>query len=190
MKQQIIESGATVIVRPDSGYPPAVVRDTLFLLDEKFGSTINSKGYKVLNHVRVIQGDGINENSIKDILKVIVDCGFSVSNVNFGMGGGLLQQLDRDTQKFAFKCSNVTVNKQFREVYKDPITDAGKRSKSGRLDLVKVDSGEFDTQKLRWGMEAFSNSEMVTVFEDGELLVDQNLDDIRERAMSYEGSLG
>src|SRR5208283_4265477 len=65
LKEEIIKSGATLVVRPDSGNPPEVVLQCLKLLDEKFGHTVNSKGYKVLNYVKVIQGDGVNEHSIQ-----------------------------------------------------------------------------------------------------------------------------
>lgn len=86
LKQEIIDSGATVVIRPDSGDPASVVKEVVRILDSKFGSTVNSKGYKVLNNVRVIQGDGINEDSIKDILDGILSEGYSATNVAFGMG--------------------------------------------------------------------------------------------------------
>lgn len=183
LKQQVIDSGATVIIRPDSGDPPAVVLKTLQLLDEAFGHTKNSKGYKVLNNVKVIQGDGVNENSIDDILQLASKNGYAASNIAFGMGGGLLQQLNRDTLKFAFKCSNVIVNGQYREIYKDPITDPGKASKRGRVDLITNGAGEFETVNIRWGQESVSGSELRTVFENGEILIEENFSEIRERAL-------
>jgi len=188
LRQEVIDSGATIIIRPDSGNPPEVVLKSLQLLEEKFGSTKNRKGYRVLNNVRVIQGDGINEDSIREILNVVMDAGFSTSNVNFGMGGGLLQQLDRDTAKFAFKCSSITVNGEQREVMKDPITDSGKRSKPGRLDLITYGEERvpgdkrFATVRLVDDATAFEASAMRTVFENGELLVDDTFEAIRERA--------
>jgi len=137
LKEQVIKSGATVIVRPDSGNPPIVVLKTLQLLDESYGHTVNSKGYKVLNYVRVIQGDGINEDSIKEILDVALTHGYSATNLAFGMGGGMLSDLTRDTNRFAMKCSSVRINGVEIDVSKNPITDPGKASKAGRLDLVK-----------------------------------------------------
>ena len=59
--------------------------------DKVFGSSINGKGYKVLKGCGVIQGDGINSDSVKEILKATIDAGFSAQNVAFGMGGNLLQ---------------------------------------------------------------------------------------------------
>src|ERR1700747_2734937 len=60
LKQEIIDSEAVVIIRPDSGDPLEVNAKLIQILDKAFGHTINDKGYKVLNHVRLIQGDGVN----------------------------------------------------------------------------------------------------------------------------------
>jgi nicotinamide phosphoribosyltransferase len=176
LKQQIIDSGATVVIRPDSGDPVSVVSEVLQRLDQRFGSTINSKGYRVLNYVRVIQGDGINAQSLAAILKASQDLGFSASNIAFGMGGALLQQIDRDTQKFAIKCSEVTINSQSIPVYKDPATDPGKRSKQGRLALVKTEAG-YQTIPANAEVEDL----LVTVYENGDILQEYNLAEIRER---------
>lgn len=185
LKEEVIKSGATVVVRPDSGNPPAVVLRTVQLLDEKFGSKVNSKGYKVLNNVRVIQGDGINEHSIQAILDNLLDHGYSASNIAFGMGGALLQQHNRDTLKFAMKCSHIyrTVHGEqvSVDVFKDPITDHGKSSKAGRLDLIRDMSGNWSTVTLG-DNDHHLMTVMQDVYENGEILVDQNFDDIRARA--------
>ena len=184
LKQAVIDSGATLVVRPDSGDPVTVVAETLKILDETFGSTVNGKGYKVLNHVRVIQGDGVNPVSIAAILDRIVADGFSAENLAFGMGGGLLQQLDRDTQKFALKCSAAKVDGQWIDVSKDPATDPGKRSKAGRLALLVDEAGVYRTVALGEGQapEPGWRDAMVTVWEDGALLVDQTLAQVRARS--------
>jgi nicotinamide phosphoribosyltransferase len=176
LKQQIIDSGATVVIRPDSGDPVSVVSEVLQRLDQRFGSTINSKGYKVLNYVRVIQGDGINAQSLTTILKASQDLGFSASNIAFGMGGALLQQIDRDTQKFAIKCSEVTIDGQNISVYKDPATDPGKRSKQGRLALVKTEVGYATVPASVDAVDL-----LVPVYENGQILQKYNLAEIRER---------
>ncbi|MCO6913156.1 hypothetical protein LVR12_29075, partial [Pseudomonas aeruginosa] len=109
LRDEVIASGATLVIRPDSGDPVEVVAESLHRLDEAFGHSLNSKGYRVLNHVRVIQGDGINPDTIRAILQRITDDGYAADNVAFGMGSALLQRLDRDTQKFALKCSAARV---------------------------------------------------------------------------------
>lgn len=134
---QVKERGATVVIRPDSGDPLTVPIKVIKRLMKKVGFTVNSKGYKVLpSHVRVIQGDGITRDSLPKILKNLEKAGLSASNIAFGMGGGLLQHVNRDTFKFAMKCSAAEVDGKWIDVYKDPITDSGKRSKKGRLTTV------------------------------------------------------
>lgn len=181
LKQTIIDSGAIIVIRPDSGNPPSMVLSILLQLEKAFGVKINACGYKVLNHVRVIQGDGINYNTINDILSIVTANGFSAENVTFGMGGALLQQVNRDTQKFAYKCSSIDIKGNEQDVYKDPRTDPSKKSKMGRLDLVRR-GGAFSTEQLRWKQESFIGSEMETVFLNGELLVDQDFNQIRKLA--------
>ena len=184
LKQEVIDSGATIVIRPDSGEPVEVVSKVAKILGEKFGTIINSKGYKVLKNVRIIQGDGVNQNSIRQILQRLKDENFSASNIAFGIGGSLLQKIDRDTLKFAYKCSAIVTDGEWREVYKQPITDSGKNSKRGRLDLIKDENGEYETVKLN-DSETVSakKSQLRTVFENGELLIDDNLEEIRRRTV-------
>src|SRR6056297_98334 len=144
LREQVEEQNALLVVRPDSGDPRTVPVELVRRLDAKFGSTINNKGYRVLNNVRVIQGDGINLDTIRDIMDALIDEGYSISNIAFGMGGALLQASDRDTMGFAMKASAIRINGKWTDVYKDPITDSGKRSKRGRLALV-VNDGEYQT---------------------------------------------
>lgn len=181
LKQEVIRSGATVVIRPDSGNPVEVVAKVANILADKFGYIINKKGYKVLKHVRIIQGDGVNEQSINDILQRLKSEGFSASNIAFGMGGALLQKINRDTLKFAYKCSAVVVEGKLREIQKQPVTDSSKYSKSGRLDLIRNEKGEYETIKLDLNSISAENSVMRTVFENGKLLVDETLEEIRSR---------
>ncbi len=180
LKEEVLKRDGTLVVRPDSGDPKTVVVEILNLLGESFGFTYNQKGYKVLDpHVRVIQGDGINRYSLPEILEAMKVSGWSADNVAFGSGGGLLQNVNRDTSKFAMKCSAVDVDGQWWDVFKDPITDPGKRSKAGRMKLVKTSDSYITTS-----YDDSRPDELVTVFENGELLVDQTLAEIRTRADS------
>ncbi len=184
LRQEVIDSGATVVIRPDSGEPVEVVARVAEILGAKFGYEVNSKGYKVLRNVRIIQGDGVNERSIHEILQRLKSNGFSTSNIAFGIGGALLQKIDRDTLKFAYKCSAIVSDGKLIEVYKQPITDSGKNSKRGRLDLVRSGGG-FETVKLDTAEQRSApNSAMRTVYENGDLLIDDDLETIRERAES------
>ena len=180
LRQQVEESGATLIVRPDSGKPEEVVLEVLERLYAEFGGYTNNKGYCVLaDCVRVIQGDGVNLQSIAVILDVIKQAGFSIDNVAFGMGGGLLQKVDRDTLSFAMKASAIKVNNQWRDVYKQPITDVGKHSKKGRLAVVRTEQG---IETMRADDLPIASANMLRpVFRNGDLLIDDSLDTIRKR---------
>ncbi len=180
LKGEVINSGATLVVRPDSGNPAEMVLKTLQSLDKAFGSSYNSKMYKVLNNVRVIQGDGINEDSIREILEAALRAGYSASNIAFGMGGALLQQVNRDTQKFAFKCSHATVDGRGVDVFKDPVTDPGKRSKKGELDLV-IRLAKFETVAGKDSM----GSVLKVVFENGKVTKEYTLDDVRRNVSEF-----
>ncbi|KAI1699921.1 nicotinate phosphoribosyltransferase (NAPRTase) family domain-containing protein [Ditylenchus destructor] len=170
-----------LVIRPDSGDPCEVVVKVLNLLAEKYPITTNSKGYRVLPpYLRVMQGDWISLESLQQIIDAMKIEGWSLQNVIFGTGGALLQKLDRDTQKCAYKCSQVTINGESHDVCKNPTTDAGKRSKKGRLVLEKRADRNYVTVQEGLGDE--KKDELVCVFENGRLLVDHTLDQIRERA--------
>ena len=178
LKDDVINSGATLVVRPDSGYPPEVVVNCLQILDEHFGHTVNDKGFKVLNHVRIIQGDGITQDTIDRILYRAMTAEYSADNIAFGQGGKLLQGVDRDTQKFAMKCSSIVVNEEQRDVYKSPITDMGKESKKGRITLYKNDEGYFtDLEGRTDAVEVLE-----TVFENGKIIKEYTFDEVRKNA--------
>jgi len=186
LKDEVLARDGVLVVRPDSGDPPTVVVKVLDILGETFGITMNNKGYKVLHpKVRVIQGDGIDFKMLDLILSAMEKAGWSADNIAFGSGGGLLQKLNRDTQRFAFKCSSAVVGDEVRDVYKQPITDGCKKSKAGRLKLVWSD---------RLGLLAGAHGKVLQtvpesdprpdqlqfVFRNGELLVDQTFEQVRE----------
>lgn len=178
LRQQIIDSGATIVIRPDSGDPLEINQKLIRILGDKFGYTINDKGYKVLNNVRLIQGDGVNESTIRTILGNFMIHGWSADNISFGIGGALLQQLDRDTQKFAMKCSSICVNGKWVPVQKDPITDPGKKSKAGRVTLYQDRDGKFSS-----GVEDWPKSALETVFENGKLIKEYTFDEVRANSL-------
>ena len=186
LRQQVIDSGATVVIRPDSGDPEIICRNLVQKLDAKFGSTVNSKGFKVLNNVRLIQGDGINEHTVRCILGSFQAYGYSADNIAFGMGGALLQQVDRDTQKFAMKCSSAEINGEWVDVQKDPITDSGKKSKAGRVTLWKGGSEWVSAvdQPKGWFDKGFGPFEemLEEVYRDGKLVKEITFDQVRANA--------
>lgn len=145
LKDKILNCGSTIVIRPDSGEPKDSVLSCIKWLEEAFGTEVNSKGYKVLHKsVRVIQGDGVNYNSLVEIINHVLDNGYSIDNVAFGSGGGLLQAHNRDTYRIAQKCSYVQFKDVGYGVRKVPKTDPTKASKAGRLKLIK-DGDDYKT---------------------------------------------
>lgn len=179
-------SGGTLVLRPDSGHPQQVWPELFGILESNlpYGSVKpNGKEFKVMPpYLRSIWGDGINRRTQPEILEhVVAQQGWSATNLAMGSGGGLLMDVNRDTQRFAFKCSEVVVDGVSIDVRKDPITDHGKRSKAGRLDLILGKNG-YETIKLNPGQIAHPQSVMCTVFENGEIKKSYTFDEVRANA--------
>lgn len=180
LKSKVQDMAAMLVIRPDSGIPEKVVVECMEILDRKFGSVVNSKGYKLLNKVRIIQGDGITIESIPVILEAVKQAGFSTDNLAMGMGGGLLQHCNRDTFKFAMKCSSAIIDGRDVDVYKDPITDKGKTSKKGRFALVKKDDNFETVNVSRCDYEP--RDCLKEVYRNGEIVTNISLEEIRSNS--------
>lgn len=184
LKNKVIEKGGRLVIRPDSGNPVDVIGRLLHILADKFGYTTNERGFRVLHpSVRLIQGDGVNANSIKEILKSMRLNGWATSNIVFGMGGALLQQVNRDSLKFAMKASAIMINGKWQDVYKDPVTDPGKMSKRGLLEVVGDDFKTIRAED-RYLTSKYLKDEprLNIVYRDGVLTKEVSLDTIRERS--------
>lgn len=133
------EKNILFVIRPDSGNPVDAVLDALNAAEIAFGSTVNKKGYKVLNGAAVIQGDGLDIQAITRVAEAVHYYGWSAQNVAYGMGGGLLQKQNRDTLKIAMKLSETIIHsgamKMTVPVMKDPEGDSTKRSLPGRFSV-------------------------------------------------------
>lgn len=181
-KTQILHRDGVLVVRPDSGDPVTTTLAVIRGLERSFGAVTNSKGYKVLNpKVRVLWGDGIDIDGINEICVALINAGYSVENMAcFGMGGGLLQKVNRDTQRFAFKSSAQRRNGVWHDVFKNPL-DASKASKRGRLVLARTFG--YTTLPLNHrGGQALIVDQLQTVFEDGVAKKQYTFDQVRENA--------
>jgi len=182
LKELVLKRDGCLVIRPDSGNAEEILPDLLASLGQSFGQTKNEKGYFVLNgKVRLIQGDNVSIETLEKFLKAITKAGYSADNIAFGSGGGLLQKLDRDTQRNAFKCSAAKIDGKWLDVYKDPITakDYSKKSKAGRLALIP-DGDTVKTVKVE-GEKDHPEDLLLTVFEDGELKKEYTFEEIRAR---------
>ena len=150
-------------------------------LDKIFGHTTNSKGKKVLHPaIGVLYADGISDIDIRNMITDLIDAGWSTENLALGQGGGLLNAGDtntRDTNRFAIKVSASKQGGEWVDIQKNPL-DVTKKSKSGRLLLHKDIDGTYHT--LKQDENPTLQDELVTVFENGELLVEYTVQDVRD----------
>lgn len=195
LKEDILSREGKVVFRPDSGNPEYIIcgnpeaahgsnewKGAIRLLDEKFGSSINEKGYKVLNpKVGLIYGDGMYLERYIRTLERLKQMGYAASNLVIGVGG-ILRNHSRDTFGFAIKATYVEVNGEPREIEKDPITDHKKKSHKGLLNLQKTQNGYFTKDQCTAAEE--ENSLLQVVYRDGQLIVETSLTEIRKLANS------
>jgi nicotinamide phosphoribosyltransferase len=180
LREQVLERDGRLVIRPDSGDPVSVLRRVLAILGDKFGSDVNDKGFKVLHpKVRIIQGDGIDLETLSQIIHGVKGSKWSIDNLAFGSGGGLLQKMTRDTQRFAYKASSTATHGAWTDCMKAPITDPYKTSKPGRLALIKTHEGYETVREEALGVH---DNQLVTIFEDGVLTAPTTLKEIRGRA--------
>lgn len=137
------ENGAKFIGRPDSGEPTQMLPHVVRRFLDIFGyETVN--GFDRLPpYVGAIQGDGINRHSTIEVMKACSYRKFASTNYCFGSGGGLLQQFNRDTLKFAQKLSAVENAGGWYDTCKDPADAHWKASKAGRVGAYWVEGETF-----------------------------------------------
>jgi nicotinamide phosphoribosyltransferase len=184
LEDKIKEKGGVLVVRPDSGDPVSTPVAVIEELMDEFGYTVNSKGYKVLpDYVRVIQGDGIDGDSIRQILERMQSRGLSAENIAFGMGGALLQGVGRDDLKFAVKlCATWDEDWNVKLICKDPITDSAKRSMAGLMINFEGKTRTYDD--LTVYMMDKNKGDFEVAYSDG-YMRRTYFDSIRERVESY-----
>lgn len=197
LKDIIMARDGKVVVRPDSGDPVKIIcgdntssdsfvrKGTVESLWETFGGTVNELGYKELDsHIGVIYGDAITIERANEICRQLESKGFASSNIVFGIGSYTYQYNTRDTFGFALKATYAVVNGQGIKIFKDPKTDDGvKKSLKGMVGVAKNPDGSLryvdDLNELQWSN--LRNNIMQVIFKDGKLLVDDSLQQIRDR---------
>lgn len=188
LKDTILAREGKFVVRPDS---PRFKGDkacdqVLWIaqeLEKTFGSTVNKKGYKILNpKVGIIYGDGLSVEEIKECVELLVANGWAASTCVFGMGGGLLQKHNRDTQRNAFKCSAQYRDGEWVDNQKQPL-DITKASKKGRLKLV-WEVGAHGKTLTTVPIEDPREDVLVTVFENGSMVKEWTWDEVKANALT------
>lgn len=180
LHDEVLARDGVLVIRPDSGDPCTTILKVLEILGEKFDTTRNEKGFKELHpKVRIIQGDGVELSSIKRILDTMHWRGWSANNIVFGMGGALLQKVNRDTQQFAFKCSATRRFGIWHDVYKKA---PGKNSKKGRF-IVQRYGDKYNTYCFDENTYIGGEINLLQpIFENGKCLSNISFTEIRELA--------
>lgn len=171
-----INTGGITVIRIDSGEPEELLSQIMNVAAKYYSYSYNSKGYRVFDKIRFIWSDGVTEESIKWILDYLIANSWSADNFAFGVGGYLMQKVNRDTLSFAMKCSAAIINDEVVRVLKNPVTASYKKSLSGFLALAKY-NGDYITvegTKDDGGL-------LTTVYKDGKIMKVHNFADIRKR---------
>ena len=206
LKKEILEREGRLVIRPDSGDPVDIIcgvieepkaphgykhtkaerKGVYELLWDTFGGTINEKGYKVLDsHVGVIYGDSITLERQREIYKRLEEKGFAATNLVLGIGSYTYQYRTRDSLGFAMKATWCQINGEPKEIFKQPKTDSGMKNSLKGLICVEMDKDGkfFATDCVSKEEETYGCLEVV--FEDGKLVKEYSLAEIRERLASY-----
>jgi len=182
--RNLIESrGQKLVIRPDSGDPIQVINKILDIMMENDVPFERVNNKILFKNYGILWGDGISPETIGEILAFVTGKGFAAENFVFGSGGDLMQNHSRDTQKFAIKCSSITLEDGTEvEVFKDPITDPGKKSKKGKVTTYfNTESKQFFTDLISKKDEFKTSIEILEdVWVDGEFVKETSLKEIRE----------
>ena len=194
LRDKIMARDGKIVIRPDSGDPVKIVcgdpdapigtpefKGAWEILWDIFGGTITEQGYKLLDsHIGLIYGDAITVERQEQILAKLTAKGF-VPSVVLGIGSYTYNMNSRDSLGIAIKATSVTINGVQQAIFKDPKTDDGiKKSPYGRVGVFERFDGEltmYDESHDKNATEDF----LKPVFEDGRLLVNDSITEIRNR---------
>lgn len=197
LKPEIMAHNGCMLMRGDSGDCVEVVTKTVFKLWNQFGGTINSKGYKVLDpHVKAIYGDSITVQRCEEVYRILEENGFACSNVALGVGSfsmqcieedGVLKPFTRDTFSSCIKATYCEIEGKPYPIFKNPKDGGFKRSQKGCCAVFNDDNGELSYKDEYTWEEVCGNpkNELISVFKDGKLTVNQTLAEVR--AVLHEG---
>lgn len=212
LKDEILARDGRLVIRPDSGNPVHIIAGykqedfenwqeqteaqgkiispvewvgAYEVLWEIFGGTINEKGYKVLNpKVGIIYGDSITLERQKEIYKRLEERGFAATNLVPGVGSYTYQYKSRDSLGFAMKATWCQVNGEGREIFKDTKTDDGTKKSLKGLICVQSDGNKYIAED-QVTKEQEDKSCLQTVFEDGKLVKEWSLSQIRANVNNF-----
>ena len=175
--------------------PDAELMGTVWALDQIFGHTINSKGYKVLPpYIKAIYGDSITPQRCEEIYKRLTAMGYAINNVSLGVGSFSFMCLEtyddegvhynpytRDTFGIAIKATygelrdGTPIN-----IFKNPKALSWKKSQRGCV-IVAPDGMSYTDGHTFAEAHAYGNGNLLQpVFLNGKMLKEFTLDEVRK----------
>lgn len=190
--QQVFVDGEYLDIQTGAIIPAeqvtAEMLGSIRLLWNTFGGEVNEKGFKVLsNRVGLIYGDSITPQRMVDILERLMFNGFTGDGVVFGVGSYTYQYITRDSAGMAIKATFSTIQEKEYNIFKDPATDPTKKSATGLVRAIEVDGELVCEDKCTWDQILSEDNKMVLMFDDGDIVWDESLNDIRARAREQLG---
>ena len=200
LKNEIMNRDGKIVIRPDSGDPVKIIcgdsessnenerKGVIEILWDIFGGTVTDKGYKVLDsHIGCIYGDAITIERCKEICEQLMKKGFASTNMVYGIGSFTYQYNTRDTFGFALKSTFAQIDREEKQLFKDPVTDSGiKKSQKGMVVVSNInDKIEYIDELNENGRKYYENIDLLEdVFIDGKLIRDESLAEIRKRVLN------
>ena len=147
-----------------------------------------------MNGCGVIQGDGINIKTLGEISAAVKKAGYSAQCVAYGMGGGLLQKVNRDTMSFATKLSKIfgangvdRLINLTRDVMKMPKSDPSKFSLPGEFQVIRNEEGKPIVYPAEIDVEG--HNELELVYDYGKVCQWEDFDSVRKRVRNQFNNL-
>ena len=191
LKPVVDEHRVKLVIRPDSVTPqhPDAKDLVLWTLNRymaRMPCTTTPTGHKETPY-SVLWSDGLVPDTIIDIASAVVVNGFAAHNTAYGMGGGLLQKVDRDTERFAMKSSAQERDGQWVNIQKNPL-DKSKASLAGRLQVVNLTGHDDIVPEEQWANPEDPRVRLKPVFENGVILRQHTFEQVRARARAQSDS--
>lgn len=163
--------------------PTAEQKGAVQVLWEIFGGTTTDKGYKLLDsHIGLIYGDSITTKRAEEILRRLAEKGFASGNIVFGVGSYTYQCNTRDTFGFAVKATYTEVDGEGIAIFKDPKTDAKKKSAKGLLFVgYNTDGGYYLEDDVSVEQYNSPDNKLQTIYKDGQFVKRTTIAEIRAR---------
>lgn len=177
--------------------PTAELMGTVWALDQIFGHTINSKGFKVLPpYIKAIYGDSITPQRCEEIYSRLAEQGYAINNVSLGVGSFsfmCLETIDdegnthynpytRDTFGIAIKATYGELSDYAPvNIFKNPKALSWKKSQKGCIIVAPDGQSYTDEHTYSEAHNPFVENLLEIVFLNGEIVKEQSLAEIRNR---------